>query len=143
MERASRELVALLQRRVHLLVTEHLMTLELPGARLRLGQDLRAAFPPSLAQLTEPELRALLARLDPTPDSLHGSGAADWADLPDRLHFIADLFRCCQESPALLQPPFTPEQAAAIAGGGDPGSGGRGTATPGRATASAPGVKAG
>jgi hypothetical protein len=63
----------------------------------------------------------LLERTDPTPDSLRETGALDWADLPDRLHFIVDLFRCYQERRALLEPPFTDEQVAALTAGRLPG----------------------
>jgi hypothetical protein len=59
-----------------------------------------------LKELENPELLALLARIDPTPNSLSGSGTEDWANLQDRLHFIADLFRCYQETRTLLSPPF-------------------------------------
>ena len=57
-----------------------------------------------------PSSSDLLARIDPTPDSPRESGAADWADLGDRVHFIADMFRCFQESPFLFDPPFTRAQ---------------------------------
>jgi len=63
----------------------------------------------------------LLERTDPTPDSLRETGALDWADLPDRLHFIVDLFRCYQESRDLFEPPFTPEQVSALTAGRLPG----------------------
>ncbi len=75
------------------------MTITLPsGVRLSLHQDLAAGFPDSLQHITNPELRHLLDEHDPTPDSPIDSGALDWADLPDRLHFIIDLFRCYQEN---------------------------------------------
>jgi hypothetical protein len=54
-------------------------------------------------------LRALLDKLDPTPNSTHETGAADWADLADRLHFILDMFRCYQEWGDLFEPPFASE----------------------------------
>ena len=57
-----------------------------------------------------PELRELLDRIDPTPDSGDDSGVTDWADLDDRVHFIADMFRCFQESRFLFDPPFSPVQ---------------------------------
>jgi hypothetical protein len=63
----------------------------------------------------------MLAQVDATPDSTMGTGAVDWADLPDRLHFIADLFRCFQEDSDLLFPPFDAEQTAAILSGVLPG----------------------
>ena len=58
--------------------------------------------------------------MDPTSDSLHGSGAEDWADLADRMHMILDLFRQQHENAALFQPPFTAEQLQAMAGGRAP-----------------------
>lgn len=103
------------RRQVRLIITEHLMTIGFPhGVRLRLGEDLNAEFPPSLQQITNPDLRVLLQRIDPTPDSLHETGATDWADLPDRIHFIIDMFRCYQEYRDLLDPPFTPDQIVAL-----------------------------
>jgi len=103
------------QREVQFIVTEGLMLLEMPHRnRIRLGDDLAASFPPMLRQLTNPDLLALLRLVDPTPDSSAETGAEYWGDLPDRLHFIADLFRCYQISPELLEPPFTPEQEAAL-----------------------------
>ncbi len=100
------------------LITATMMTLGLPhGVRLRLGEDLTAPFPAVLQHITLPELQALLARIDPTPDSTLGSGAVDWGDLADRIHFIADLFRCYHESPDLLVPPFSPEQVTALQAG--------------------------
>lgn len=93
--------------RVHRVITEYFMTIELPhDVRLRLGGDIPGGFPPLLQELTLPELRALLEKIDPTPHSTHGSGAADWANLADRLHFILDMFRCYQEWGDLFEPPF-------------------------------------
>ncbi|MBL8168391.1 MAG: hypothetical protein JNJ50_09570, partial [Acidobacteria bacterium] len=53
-------------------------------------------------------------RIDPTTDSLRDSGAVDWANLAERLHFIADLFRCFHEAPELFDPPFTAEQLVVL-----------------------------
>jgi hypothetical protein len=103
--------------RIRLLLTDYMMVLELPVGRMRLGDDLRAGYPETLRRLTNPELVALLHEIDPTTDSLRDSGAADWADLPDRIHYIADLFRCYGESPELLNPPFTDDQVAAFRAG--------------------------
>lgn len=100
------------QERLRLFLTDHLMVLGLPDERLRLGDDLRAGFPPVLRELTHPDLLELLKKIDPTPDSLRETGAIDWADLPDRLHYIADLFRCYQEEEKLLSAPFTPGETA-------------------------------
>lgn len=114
-------LLATARRQLHLIITEHMMTLGLPhGVRLRLGDDLRAEFPSTLKRIENPDLHALLARIDPTPDSTLDSGAVDWADLRERLHFIADLFRCYHESRDLHEPPFTPDQVAALKAGRRP-----------------------
>jgi hypothetical protein len=99
-------------------ITEIMMTISLPsGLQLKLGDDLKVGFPPSLEKITQPELIALIEKLDPTPDSVADSGALDWADLPDRLHFIIDLFRCYQENQELHAPPFTQAQVQALKAG--------------------------
>jgi hypothetical protein len=122
-EAAIGEVYAAAQRQAQRLVTEAMMSLELPAAapggrrRLRLGEDLPLRFPPELAAIANPELQALLAQIDPTPDSIRQTAAEHWGDLPDRLHFIADLFRACQRSPTLHEPPFDPAQAAALKDG--------------------------
>jgi hypothetical protein len=106
------------RRLAHAIITEYMMTIGLPrNVILRLGEDVPAEFPPSLQHITLPDLQALLARIDPTPDSPRESGAIDWSALPDRLHFIIDLFRCYHESTDLLEPPFTAEQVAALKAG--------------------------
>lgn len=111
-------LLAGLRRALREALTEHLMVLELDHGRvLRLGRDLSAAFPPSLRRLTEPGLLAFLARVDPTPDSTRATGARDWADLPARMHYIADLFRAFHQSEDLYAPPFDEVQIRALRAG--------------------------
>jgi len=106
----------------HRIITEHMMTLNLPGdIRLRLGDDVPAAIPPALRYIADPDLLALLAEIDPTPDSVAHSGALDWSDLPDRMHYITDLFRCYAADATLFEPPYTPEQTASIRAGRVPG----------------------
>jgi hypothetical protein len=99
-------------------VTEMLMTLSLPGQTLSLGADVPGGFPADLRTIENRELAGLLGRIDPTPDSTRGSGARDWSNLEERVHFIADLFRVYQERPAVLSEPFTAEQVAVIKAGG-------------------------
>jgi hypothetical protein len=112
---AVQRYLAAAQRQAQFIITETLMSIELPGGgRLRLGDDLRDVFPPILQQISNSELLSLLESIDPTPDSSSGSGAEYWGDLPDRLHFIADLFRTYQVSLGLFDPPFDPEQIAAV-----------------------------
>ena len=99
-------------------ITETMMTISLPsGVVLRLSEDLAVGFPESLKQITNLELGTFFEKHDLTPDSLSDTGALDWANLPDRLHFIIDLFRCYQEYHNLFGAPFTPEQVEALKGG--------------------------
>jgi hypothetical protein len=114
LEEACRRLADWMRERVRALVTEELMTLELPGAKIRLGADVTGSFPEHLRNLTNEELLELVGRIDPTPDTARGSGAEDWADLRERMHFITDLFRTRQEDGSLFDPPFTPEQTQVI-----------------------------
>jgi hypothetical protein len=94
-------------------VTDALMTLAMPdGAVLSLGIDLGRSFPAELQTVDQPELVALLRQVDPTPDSTAGSGAVDWGNLPDRMHFITDLFRVYHLVPALYAAPFATDQVA-------------------------------
>jgi hypothetical protein len=107
-------------RLIRQVITAHLMTLHLPGEVLRLGRDLQTPFPKTLEQIRNPKLREMLARTDLTPDSLKESGAEDWADFKDRMHFITDFFRSYQERQLLFQAPFTTEQVAVLKSGGRP-----------------------
>ncbi|MCC6412361.1 MAG: hypothetical protein IT270_11920 [Saprospiraceae bacterium] len=91
--------------RIRQFLSIRMMELDLPNRHMRLGYDLNTAFPSSLLHLSYPDLLELLKNIDPTPDSLNMTGAVDWADLHERLHFIADMFRCFQEEQALV---FTP-----------------------------------
>jgi hypothetical protein len=73
--------------------------------------------------IADPELAAFLDAVDATPDTLVGSGSQDWAELGDRMHFIADLFRTRHEDSTLFEPPFTSDQLRAIADGRTPDGG--------------------
>lgn len=101
-------------------LTAALMRIELAGEVARLGQDLRQRFPAALREIGDAELRILLARIDPTPDSHAGSGAEDWADFPERMHFLVDLFRAFMAEPRLFSPPFAPHQVTALKAGRRP-----------------------
>lgn len=96
-------------------LTAHLMTLTLPpDLRLSLGKDLNKSYPASLLQLSCASLLTLLSEIDPTPDSITQSGAVDWADLPERMHFITELFRCYHIDPVLYTAAFTSQQVEAM-----------------------------
>lgn len=102
------------QQQVRFIVTRCVMTIGLPdGVRLRLGTDLPADYPPLLESLTLPDLCALLDQITPA-NTPRQSAAVDWSRLPDRLRFIADMFRCYHERADLFAPPFTAAQVAAI-----------------------------
>lgn len=108
------------RQRLRLVLTDMLMTLRMPGMTLRLGNDVPGTFPPELQQVDNVQLKSLLATIDPTPSSTIGSGANDWADLAERMHYIADLFRCWHARPELYSPPFTAPQVAMIREGKRP-----------------------
>jgi hypothetical protein len=115
LDRLSHLIVERLRRLVRQVVTEHLMTLGLPGeGPIHLGRDLTGQYPALLRQPVSPDLIEILREADPMPDSTAGSGARDWADLSQRMHFITELFRTHQETPALFGPPFSPGQTQAI-----------------------------
>jgi hypothetical protein len=117
-DQALDALLAEARRRAHLIITEYLMTIGLPhGVRLRLGEDVPSKFPVSLEHIVLPDLLRLLEKIDPTPDSTRETGAVDWSHLPNRLHFIVDLFRCYHESPDLFEAPFTAAQVTTLKAG--------------------------
>jgi hypothetical protein len=121
LELVAERLIGVARHQVRRVITDHLMVLGFPhDVRLRLREDLRAEFPPTLRQITNPDLATLLQQVDPTPDNLAESGATDWGDLSDRLHYIVDLFRCYGTAAELMEPPFSPAQATAIKAGQRP-----------------------
>jgi hypothetical protein len=120
MDRAAQDIVEQVRAKLRSVVTEHMMAIDLAGTTLPLGADLTQAFPARLARINHSSLSALLANVDPTPNSLRETAATDWASFPERMHFIADLFRAYQELPGLLGPPLQPDEVAAIRAGRRP-----------------------
>ncbi|WP_276502407.1 hypothetical protein [Terrimonas pollutisoli] len=115
LDKAVESLLQRVQFHLRRALTLHLMTLTIPpDRRLRLGHDLSLSYPDILKQLCNTDLLALLQQTDPTPGSLLESGAEDWASLPERMHFIGELFRCCHVSPELFDAPFSPAQVEAL-----------------------------
>jgi hypothetical protein len=115
LDKAIDQLMKRLQGIVRELLTAHLMTLTLPpDLRLSLGRDLDKPYPDALTRISCTGLLAMLSEIDPTPDSVAQSGAIDWADLRERIHFIAELFRCYHIEPVLHSAVFTPEQIEAM-----------------------------
>ena len=111
-------LAAVARRLAREVITECLMILFVPPDRaLRLGRDLTLAFPESLRQLSAEDVLAALGQLRCDVHQTHACGAEDWADLRERLHYIAHLFRACSEDAALSSPPFDTAQIARIRAG--------------------------
>jgi hypothetical protein len=115
LDKAAEKLVMLMQKTLRTLLTVHLMTLTMPpDNRLQLGKDLLINYDDNLKILSYPALLQLLSQVDATPDSLKETGATDWAELKERMHFIADLFRCYHLRKEMFDKAFTEEQVKAI-----------------------------
>jgi hypothetical protein len=111
LDEAIDQLLSLAKQKVREVITDCMMTLFIPvNDLLKLGEDLKEKFPERLAHISDQNLKELLNKIDPTPDSLKESGAKDWGDLSDRIHFIADLFRAYFEHQPLYSQPFTDGQ---------------------------------
>ena len=99
-------------------LTTHLMTITLPPDNLlRLGRDLSVTYPAELLELNNTDLLALLAQVDPTSNNVIESGATDWANLAERMHYIADMFRGYHQSKDLFSAAFSEEQIEAMKNG--------------------------
>jgi hypothetical protein len=101
-------------------ITDCLMVLTLPGRVLALAANLADAYPPELAEPTNPELAEFLARFEPVPPARDDCGARDWSNLHQRMHYIVHLFRVFHLSEQLFEPPFNPAQLASISSGAIP-----------------------
>ena len=118
LDKAIESLLQKIQQRLRIILTARLMTLTLPPDNcLHLGRDLSMPYPGGLKELANVDLLALLAIVDPTPNSPRESGATDWANLFERMHYIADLFRCYHESKELFDVAFTKDQVEAMKSG--------------------------
>ena len=114
-KKAIDTLVFTAEKHIRKVITKNLMTLTLPpDSCLHLGEALTSPYPPVLATITSPDLQALLKQLKPSPDAIDGAGCTDWANLMQRIHFIANLFRCYHENKDLFTTPFTVEQLSVI-----------------------------
>jgi hypothetical protein len=122
LDKAIESLVQRIQYHLRRALTTHLMTLTIPpGNCLHLGRDLSMPYHDELKQIVNADLLALLQQTDTTPDSLLESGANDWANLAERMHFISELFRCYHASKELFDTAFTPEQVDTLKEGRLPG----------------------
>jgi hypothetical protein len=106
LQKVTKALVKDVHLEVRKLITENLMSLWLPPADVvQLGRDLARPFPDNLRTLANADVRQLLASFDPTPASESGSGAQDWANLHQRMRFIANLFRAYGEEKNIFEAP--------------------------------------
>src|SRR5215207_4867902 len=99
-------LIATARQYTRAIITEHLMTIGLPGGERLGSSDLSGEFPASPKKITIPDLHALLERAEPQQPARNRCARLS---LPDRLYLIVDMFRCYQERRDLPEPPFTPE----------------------------------
>jgi hypothetical protein len=121
LDAAIARLIVEVNRLIRQVITDHLMMLHLAGTEvLRLGRDLEGTFSQQLGQIRNSGLRELLEQVDITPNSLDQTGAKDWADFTDRMHFIADFFRVYQARQELFEAPFTTAQVELLKSGAKP-----------------------
>jgi hypothetical protein len=98
-------------------VTESMMVLGLPNAVLALGRNLDAPIPATFVPVSQLMLRRFLEEHDLCGDGTGDCGAADWGDLPQRMHYILHLFRAFAYERTLFALPFTAEQVAQFRAG--------------------------
>ena len=121
LDEAIDQLLNLAKQKLREVITDCMMTLFTPSNELlKLGEDLKKRYPERLTHISDQKLKELLHKIDPTPDSIKESGAKDWGDLMDRIHFIADLFRAYFEHLQLYNPPFADEKVKVLKEGQKP-----------------------
>lgn len=98
-------------------ITESFLVLSLPGRVLMLGTHLTDAYPETLREPADAELRDLLARFEPVAPEPDDCGARDWSDLDQRMHYIVHLFCAFHLRDELSRPPFTSEQVTSFSRG--------------------------
>jgi len=92
------------------IISDALMVLRMPDGLLRLSRSLDVPVPIVFASLDEPELQELVQSVEPSGDRGDASGAEDWAELSQRMHYIFHLFRGYHESSILFSEPFSAAQ---------------------------------
>jgi hypothetical protein len=104
------------------LATKEMMRLRLPNEVLDLGDDLpplpgQPLYPQYLCTIEDPELYDVLREYSAHDSTSRGSGARDWAYLPERMGYILELFRSRQCYPRLMEPPFSEAQYEELSAG--------------------------
>jgi hypothetical protein len=111
------------------IATEFLMRLVTPSGGLDLGDDVptragQPLFPNDLEHIKELALNNFFREFDLTGGTGVGSAARDWAELPQRMNYIVNLFRSRQQDGEFLFAPFTDAQWADMQEGRVPAGGG-------------------
>jgi hypothetical protein len=105
-------------------VTQRLMRYDVGPLRLAVGDDVPRLegfeYPPSLETLTDPELIQFLFGpdgLDQGGNTLAGTRACDWTQLPQRMRYVVNLFRALHLHPDVFTTPYTPRQLDQVRAG--------------------------
>jgi hypothetical protein len=108
-------------------MTVMMMTLRVPGAELRLAEDVPPGpggrlYPADLGELAgppvvDPDAASVFAGWDRTQGTGRHDGARDWADLHQRMSYIVNLFRSRQQDESLGEAPFSDAQLADLRDG--------------------------
>ena len=120
------------------LITHALMTLSVPGRILLLGSTCSTRTPRSCARSATRSWRRWSRSFEPA-GGVDRSGAIDWSDLHQRMHYIVHLFRVFHEQHDLFDAPFTPAAGGAVPRGRDPGRRALGPGTAGSGPSACPG----
>ncbi|HEX8156230.1 MAG TPA: hypothetical protein VF526_02490 [Solirubrobacteraceae bacterium] len=99
------------------IITRSLMVMSLPGQVLSLGADMTEPFPEVLRELHDVDLIDLLDQFEPVAPAPDDTGAEDWSDFNQRMHYIVHFFRAFHLHEELLNAPFTAEQVKAFTAG--------------------------
>lgn len=104
-------LVAAAEKVMRRVITKHLMSLTLPPDHsILLSEDLNLPYPATLIELENRDLIDLLKEIRPSIDAIDGAGCKDWSNLKERMHFIANLFRCYHFNKDLFADAFSKQQ---------------------------------
>ena len=121
LDRLNDDICAKLDEAWDVALTEAIMQLVTAAETFDLRRDVPpidgVLFPAALGDLAGTPAEEVVSAWDRTGGTGKPSGADDWCDLEDRMNFIVNLFRSRQRDAALFDPPFSPEQLAAMAQG--------------------------
>jgi hypothetical protein len=105
------------------LLTDLALHLNLPGnERLHLHSDVppplgKPLYPADLQKLSNPDALAILGEFGADTPTAIGTGATDWSNLVQRMHYILVLFRSRQLESILLNEAFSATQQSDLAAG--------------------------